>query len=226
MIVPHFRRERALLRREIDPVAGVDEAGRGPIAGPVAAAAVILDPARVPRGLRDSKLLTAEERERLYEVILDRAHAVGVAFASAAEIDAINIRQATFRAMRRALHALSASPAYVLVDGNDLPPGLCCTGEALVKGDATSASIAAASIVAKVTRDRLMARLCMRHPLYGFSRHAGYGTPAHIAALAKFGPCPAHRMSFAPLKLIETRPAAQPAQPPTCPKRTQIELAQ
>ena len=186
-------------------VAGIDEAGRGPLAGPVSAAAVILDPARVPKGLDDSKKLDADTREALYETIVDTALAVGVAFASAAEIDAINIRQATFLAMRRALAALAEVPAYVLVDGNDLPPCLVCEGETLVKGDASSASIAAASIVAKVTRDRLMRRLCAQHPVYGFSRHVGYGTRDHLAALALHGPCVAHRMTFSPLRALTPR---------------------
>ena len=186
------------------PVCGVDEAGRGPWAGPVCAAAVILDPARVPKGLDDSKRLSAERREELHDAILHKAVSVSVAFASVGEIDTINIRQATLAAMRRALAALAVVPAYVLVDGNDLPPCLICEGETLVKGDSTSASIAAASIVAKVTRDRLMRRLCERHPAYGFSRHVGYGTREHLAALAAYGPCPAHRMTFAPLKAFAT----------------------
>jgi RNase HII (EC 3.1.26.4) len=200
MTKPHFRRERAFLKAGTWPVAGIDEAGRGPLAGPVAAAAVILDPTHVPKGLNDSKLLSAEAREALYETILSQAQAVGVAFASAAEIDRLNIRQATFLAMRRALAALASVPVYVLIDGNDLPPCLVCEGETLIKGDATSASIAAASIVAKVTRDRMMRRLCTLYPHYGFSRHAGYGTVEHRAALALHGPCPFHRMTFAPLR--------------------------
>ena len=202
MTTPHFRRERALMRKGRTLVAGIDEAGRGPLAGPVAAAAVILDPARVPKGLDDSKKLDSATREDLYEAIIDTALAVGFAFASAAEIDSINIRQATFLAMRRALAALAEVPAYVLVDGNDLPPCLICEGETLIKGDASSASIAAASIVAKVTRDRLMRRLCARHPAYGFSRHVGYGTAEHRAALALHGPCAAHRMTFSPLRAL------------------------
>lgn len=200
MTKPHFRLERAVLRRGIGPVAGMDEAGRGPLAGPVAAAAVILDPARIPKGLNDSKLLEPEAREALFEVIVRQAQAVSVAYATAAEIDLINIRQATFLAMRRALAALAISPAYVLVDGNDLPPCLVCEGETLIKGDATSASIAAASIVAKVTRDRLMRRLCTHHPEYGFSRHVGYGTQEHRLAIAKHGPCAFHRITFSPLR--------------------------
>ena len=197
----HFRRERALMRRGTWPIAGIDEVGRGPLAGPVCAAAVILDPARVPKGLDDSKRLTAECREELHDRILDTALGVTVAFASVAEIDTLNIRQATLAAMRRALAALAVLPSYVLVDGNDLPPCLVCAGETLIKGDATSASIAAASIVAKVSRDRLMRRLCAFYPHYGFSRHVGYATRDHLAALAKHGPCDAHRRTFAPVRL-------------------------
>jgi ribonuclease HII len=202
MAVPTFRLERALLRQGVWPIAGIDEAGRGPLAGPVAAAAVILDPKNIPKGLNDSKLLAPDVREALYEDIVARAIGVSVSFASAAEIDAINIRQATFAAMRRALAALAVLPSHVLIDGNDLPPCLVCKGETLVKGDAKSASIAAASIVAKVTRDRLMRRLCTVHPVYGFSRHAGYATRAHLAAIAEHGPSPYHRLTFAPFRLI------------------------
>jgi ribonuclease HII len=208
MVKPHFRKERALAARGRWPVAGLDEAGRGPLAGPVAAAAVILDPRRIPKGLDDSKKLAPEAREDLYETIVATAISVSVAFASAAEIDRVNIRQATFLAMRRALAALALTPVYVLVDGNDLPPRLVCEGETLVKGDATSASIAAASILAKVTRDRLMRRLCTHHPAYGFSRHFGYGTRLHQEALATHGPCAFHRMSFAPLRLGVTTTAS------------------
>ena len=201
MTAPTFRLERALLRQGVWPIAGIDEAGRGPLAGPVAAAAVILDPKNIPKGLNDSKLLAPDVREALYEDIVARAIGVSVSFASAAEIDAINIRQATFAAMRRALAALAVLPSHVLIDGNDLPPCLVCKGETLVKGDAKSASIAAASIVAKVTRDRLMRRLCTVHPVYGFSRHAGYATRAHLAAIAEHGPSPYHRLTFAPFRL-------------------------
>jgi ribonuclease HII len=198
MTKPDFRVEASLLKRGIWPVAGIDEAGRGPLAGPVAAAAVILDPRTLPHGINDSKRLTANERERLYEEITLHAIAVAVAFASAAEIDRINIRQATFSAMRGALFALSVAPRHVLIDGNDLPPGLCLPAEAIVKGDAAISSIAAASIVAKVTRDRLMRRLCRRYPAYRFSEHFGYATKAHLAAIAVHGPCPFHRLSFRP----------------------------
>src|ERR1700724_2417016 len=161
---PNFRVERNLLERVIGPVAGIDEAGRGPLAGPVAAAAVILDPRKLPRGLNDSKRLTPNERDRLYEKIMLHAIAVAVAFASAAEIDRINIRQATFSAMRRALLALSVAPRHVLIDGNDLPPGLCLPAETIVKGDAAISSIPPASVFAKVIRDRLMRRLCGVYP--------------------------------------------------------------
>ena len=198
---PHFRLERRLIRNAQGPVAGVDEAGRGPLAGPVAAAAVILDSNDLPAGIDDSKALTAQARDVLYELILAKALAVGVAFASAREIDHINIRQATFLAMRRSLAALSISPVYALIDGNDLPPGLCCAAETIVKGDAISLSIAAASIIAKVTRDRLMRRLHAHHPVYGFADHVGYATPAHLAAIAAHGPCPFHRVSFSPFRL-------------------------
>ncbi|WP_395664758.1 ribonuclease HII [Methylocella sp.] len=195
---PDFSFERALLARGVWPVAGLDEAGRGPLAGPVSAAAVILDPGDLPAGLDDSKQLAKSAREALYEQIMRRAVAVSVAFASAAEIDALNIRRASLLAMRRAARALAIEARHALIDGRDLVPGLPCPGEAIVRGDARSLSIAAASIVAKVTRDRAMTRLCAQFPAYGFSRHAGYPTALHLAAIAEHGPCPHHRMSFRP----------------------------
>lgn len=198
--VPDFVREKRLRKRGLWPVAGIDEVGRGCLAGPVAAAAVILDPTDIPDGLNDSKCLAAPVREELYEEILTRALAVSFAFVSAAMIDRINIRQASLMAMRRALAALAVVPRFVLVDGNDLPGDLACPGEAIVSGDGLSASIAAASIVAKVARDRLMARLCAAHPAYGFGRHVGYATQEHLAAIARHGPSPYHRLSFAPLR--------------------------
>jgi ribonuclease HII len=197
---PHFRYERQFVKKAVWPVAGMDEVGRGPLAGPVAAAAVILNPARLPKGVNDSKALTAEAREAAYHEIMRHAAAVSVAFVSAAEIDVINIRQASLSAMRRSLAALALAPRYVLVDGNDLPRALCCDGEAIVGGDARSLSIAAASIVAKVSRDRLMARLCKLYPAYGFSRHFGYATPEHLAAIRRHGACAYHRMSFSPFR--------------------------
>ncbi len=193
---PHADFEQALQARGFRLVAGIDEAGRGPLAGPVSAAAVILDLADLPEGIDDSKALPAERREDLCSAILARAVAVGIGFASAAEIDAVNIRQATFTAMRRAVGALAAAPHYLLVDGNDGPPGLACPVSTVVKGDALSLSIAAASIVAKVMRDRLMVRLHTVHPLYGFAVHKGYATAAHRAALRTHGPSPFHRLSF------------------------------
>jgi ribonuclease HII len=198
---PDYRHERRLLSEGCDIVAGVDEVGRGPLAGPVVAAAVVLDPRHLPKGLQDSKRLAPAAREALYEAILAKALAVGVASASAADIDRVNIRQATFLAMRGALRGLSLDPGHVLVDGNDLPPALPCPGTTIVGGDAICASIAAASIVAKVTRDRLMRRLCALHPVYGFAQHVGYGTRAHLAAIARHGPSPYHRLSFAPFRL-------------------------
>ncbi|MFZ0729320.1 MAG: ribonuclease HII [Methylovirgula sp.] len=198
--LPHFRRERKLAKSDLWPIAGMDEVGRGPLAGPVAAAAVVLDPERLPKGVNDSKALARDEREELYPTILERCIAVAVAFSSAAEIDRINIRQASLLAMRRALAALAVRPRYVLIDGNDLPASLCCDGETIIDGDAKSISIAAASIIAKVTRDRLMRRLCSVYPVYGFSRHVGYSTEEHLAAIAKHGPCPYHRLSFSPFR--------------------------
>ena len=192
-------RERQLLRCGHGSVAGVDEVGRGPLAGPVVAAAVVLDMRRVPKGLADSKALTAERRAELFDEIVASA-AVGVGSISAAAIDRINIRQASLLAMCRALDALPCHPDVALVDGND-PPALRCPTHTIVKGDATVPSIAAASIVAKVIRDRLMRRVAERYPAYGFASNVGYSTAAHLAALAAHGPCPYHRRSFAPVRL-------------------------
>jgi ribonuclease HII len=200
----HFHRETQAIADGLWPLAGVDEVGRGPLAGPVVAAAVILDPQAVPDGLDDSKNLTPARREELFALIAQSALAIGIASATAVEIDAINIRQATLLAMRRAVAALALQPACVLVDGND-PPKLGCPCDCVIGGDAQIASIAAASIVAKVTRDAMMARLCARYPAYGFSLHAGYGTPRHRAALQAHGPCPEHRYSFAPVKGVWRR---------------------
>lgn len=193
-----FSRERALMARGILPVAGADEVGRGPLAGPVVAAAVVLDPKRVPAGLNDSKKLTAARREALYAEICATAE-VAVSLAPPARIDRDNIRQATLWALARAVAGLPRPPALLLVDGND-PPDVACAVEAIVGGDGRVASIAAASIVAKVVRDRLMTRLGAVFPAYGFEKHMGYGTPAHSAALRAHGPCPHHRRSFAPVR--------------------------
>jgi ribonuclease HII len=190
--------ERKLRRCGHGTIAGIDEAGRGPLAGPVVAAAVVLDLGRVPKGLADSKVLTAERREELFEKILATAQ-VGIASVSHADIDSLNIRQASLSAMCRALAALPCTPDVALVDGND-PPALPCLVETIVKGDAAIASIAAASIVAKVVRDRLMKRLATCFPAYGFGSNVGYSTAAHLSALDREGPCPFHRRSFAPVR--------------------------
>ena len=182
------------------PVCGVDEAGRGPWAGPVVAAAVILDPDAIPEGINDSKKLTEARRDALACDI--RASAlVGVGAASADEIDQLNIRQATFLAMRRAVAALPQPPAHALVDGRDAPD-IGCACEAVIKGDGRSLSIAAASIIAKTVRDRMMVELDMALPGYGFARHKGYGTRAHREALAQLGVTPHHRRSYAPIRAI------------------------
>lgn len=179
-------------------IAGVDEAGRGPLAGPVVAAAVILDDLKPIKGLADSKQLTARRRERLYDEIRAKALCCSIAEASVEEIDRLNILQATMLAMQRAVAGLRLKPAKVLVDGNRLPP-LDVLAEAIVSGDALVPAISAASILAKVTRDRQLEALDQRHPAYGFARHKGYGTAQHLQALQQFGPLPEHRRSFAPV---------------------------
>ncbi|OBS32007.1 ribonuclease HII [Tepidimonas fonticaldi] len=179
-------------------VAGVDEAGRGPLAGPVVAAAVILDDQDPIDGVADSKTLSAARREALYDAIRARALCLGVGAASVEEIDRLNILQATLLAMQRAVAGLRLRPSLVLVDGNRLPV-LEMRTEAVVRGDATVAAIAAASIVAKVTRDRLMDEAHAAHPAFGFDRHRGYGTAQHLRALRQHGPTPWHRRSFAPV---------------------------
>jgi ribonuclease HII len=194
---PTFRRERRALNKGVFPVAGCDEAGRGPLAGPVVAAAVILDPKRIPRGLNDSKKLNAAEREKLYEKICATAQ-VAVAFGSTARIDRDNILRASLWALTRAVKALPVRPQLVFVDGH-IKIDCGCDCQAVVSGDALVLSVAAASIVAKVTRDRLMGRLGLAHPGYGFERHMGYSVPEHFAALARLGPTVHHRKSFAPV---------------------------
>jgi ribonuclease HII len=182
--------------------AGVDEAGRGPLAGPVMAAAVILDPERPIAGLADSKQLSERQRETLEGEIKAKALAWAVARAEVAEIDAINILQATMLAMSRAVAALNPAPHLVLVDGNRCPPALPCRAEAVIKGDQTVAAISAASILAKVARDRELLRLDGLYPAYGFARHKGYPTKDHIAALERLGITPLHRRSFGPVKKL------------------------
>jgi ribonuclease HII len=184
-----------------DPVAaGIDEAGRGPLAGPLVVAAVVLDPARRINGIADSKQLTEAEREKLYVRITERAIAFSVIVIEVDEIDRINIFQATMHGMRRALLALQPCPQIALVDGNRLPPDLPCPARAIIGGDDSEPAIGAASILAKVTRDRLMCELDAHHPGYGFARHKGYSTPEHFEALRRHGPCALHRRSFAPVR--------------------------
>jgi ribonuclease HII len=188
------------MKRAIVRLCGVDEVGRGPLAGPVVAAAVILDPKRPIRGLADSKMLTAERREVLGHRIRDRAIAWSIALATVEEIDTINILHASMLAMKRAIESLTATPELVLVDGNRLPK-TCLPARAVIGGDATEASISAASIIAKVARDAMLERLHDEHPHYGFCRHKGYGTPEHLDALGRHGAIVHHRRSFAPVRL-------------------------
>lgn len=201
---PDFSFERHAIEAGEWPLAGMDEAGRGPLAGPVVAAAVVLDPANIPDGLDDSKRLNSDQRETLFSRIL--ATALGVSFASisATSIDASDIRKASLEAMRRSLCGLPVPPLFALADGKDIPPGLPCPARALVKGDQRSQSIAAASVVAKVVRDRMMIRAGMVFPQYGFEKHKGYGTAAHRDAAAQAGCADRlHRLSFAPFRFWE-----------------------
>ncbi|MEX1826249.1 ribonuclease HII [Luteibacter sp. CQ10] len=192
-------------------VAGVDEAGRGPLAGPVVVSAVILDPERPIRGLNDSKQLDEATREKLYGRIVERALAWTVIFVEREEIDRINIFQATMVGMTRSLMGLSLAPQMALIDGNRLPRTLPCEARAVIGGDATEPAISAASILAKVSRDRHMHALDAMHPGYGFARHKGYAVPEHMEALDRLGPCHAHRRSFAPVKRwFEPEPPPMP----------------
>ena len=197
--LPDFILEAELLAQGVTPIAGVDEVGRGPLAGPVCAAAVILDPANVPRGIADSKSLTATARETAFAAIVESAQAIGVAFVTAKEIDETDIRKAAHKAMAQAVAALGRTPAFALVDGRDLPL-LPCPARAIVKGDALSQSIAAASIVAKVARDAMMRDVALIHGAYGFETNMGYGSAKHLAAIARLGPTSLHRLSFAPFR--------------------------
>lgn len=190
-----YRYEAQAWRAGVTRVAGLDEAGRGPLAGPVVAAAVILDPGRRVRGLADSKLLTAERREELFVVISERAVAIGVGIVDHVTIDRVNILQATKLAMAEAIKSLTLAPELVITDFVSVP-ALACPQRNIVDGDARCATVAAASIIAKVTRDRLMIEADKEFPEYGFARHKGYGTPDHLAALDRHGACPIHRRSF------------------------------
>ncbi len=200
--MPNYAFEKRILAQMAGPVAGVDEAGRGPLAGPVVAAAVIFtERKRIPKGLNDSKQLREEAREDAYAAIIACGAIVGVGEASVDEIDLVNIRQATHLAMARAVRALAAAPMFALVDGNDAP-ALPCPCDTIVGGDAKCLSIAAASIVAKVTRDRMMIALHEEHPGYGWITNKGYSTEEHISALLRLGPTRHHRRSFAPVHNI------------------------
>ena len=197
--MPHYIYESRLLKTMTGPICGVDEVGRGPLAGPVVAAAVILDRAKIPKGLNDSKQLSEEGREALFPRIMEMAVAVGIGEASVEEIDLVNIRQATHLAMARAVRALPVPAMFALVDGNDAP-ALPCRCDTLVKGDSRSVSIAAASIIAKVTRDRMMAALHDQHPGYNWKSNKGYGTAEHYSGLRAHGVTIHHRRSFGPIR--------------------------
>ena len=201
MSYPDFSTETALLAQGLTRIAGVDEVGRGPLAGPVTAAAVVLDPARLPVGLNDSKVLGARRRQALLAAIMDSAE-VSVAHASVAEIDELNILRASHLAMERAIAGLPRPPDHVLVDGNLIPRGLTLPAQAIVKGDARSMSIAAASIVAKITRDAIMWDLAQQFPGYGWETNAGYPSKSHRLALQDLGVTPHHRRSFKPVHNI------------------------
>ena len=207
--MPDYSAENRYLAQAPGPICGVDEAGRGPLAGPVVAAAVIfLDKARIPKGVDDSKKLSASRREQLYAHILQEG-IIGVGEASVDEIDLLNIRKATHLAMARAVRALSIAPAFALVDGNDAP-ALVCPCQTLIGGDSRSLSIAAASIIAKVTRDRTMLGLHQDYPDYGWNNNMGYSTPTHLSALKGLGPTVHHRRSFAPVRLAYQILGARP----------------
>jgi len=203
---PNFRRERALLKRGVWPIAGCDEAGRGPLAGPVVAAAVVLDPDRIPKGIDDSKRLTAERREELFAEICATS-CYSVAIASPARIDRDNILRASLWALQRAVQALPEMPRHVFVDGRD-KLNIACDCDAVIGGDGRIVSIAAASIIAKVTRDRLMCALAEACPGYGFEQHKGYSVPEHLEALDRLGPSEHHRSFFAPV--VAAREKHQP----------------
>ena len=206
MKLPRWRKlahAEALLVGERATVAGVDEAGRGPLAGPVVAAAVVLDLSLDWSGLHDSKQLSAEQRDASYARVLQGARAFAWAVCGPREIDRVNIRQATLACMRRAVLRLRVVPELALIDGNDTVPGLPCEQKYVIAGDATCLSIAAASILAKVVRDRIMQRLDRVYPQYGFAQHKGYGTADHLAALRAHGPCALHRFSYAPVAAQE-----------------------
>ncbi len=201
IFTPDYSHEQQLQAQGYKLIAGLDEVGRGPLAGPVVAACVILDPDNLPEGLDDSKRLTAAKRNRLFETIMEKAVAVTLWSLSARAIDESNILAASLLAMKRCVDSLTISPDYALIDGNKTPGGLPCPAMTLVKGDQRSLTIAAASIIAKVTRDKMLERAGLIHPAYGLEKHAGYGTAAHRQAIEEQGPVAGlHRYSFAPIK--------------------------
>ncbi len=194
--MPDFEYEKIAADRGFKYVCGVDEAGRGPLAGPVCAAAVILTPDTVIEGLDDSKKLSEKKREALFSVITEKALAYAVAYGTLDEIERLNILEATFLAMKRAVESLPVPADYALIDGNRVPRGLPVPCDTIVKGDAKSCSIAAASVLAKVSRDRLLSEYDREYPQYNFKKHKGYGTKEHIDLILKYGPCEIHRLSF------------------------------
>ena len=194
--MPDFSYEKKAIESGYRYICGVDEAGRGPLAGPVCAAAVILPIGIQIEGLNDSKKLSEKRREQLYDVIIDRAVSYSVAFGTLEEIEEYNILNATYLAMNRAIEGLSIKPDFTLIDGNRVPSGISVACETIIKGDAKSSSIAAASILAKVTRDRLLIEYDEKYPQYNFKKHKGYGTKEHYEAIKKYGVCEVHRLSF------------------------------
>lgn len=194
--MPDYEFEKAAVNSGFSCICGVDEAGRGPLAGPVCAAAVILPEGAVIEGLDDSKKLTEKKRERLYDIIKQTAVAYSVAYGTLEEIETVNILEATYLAMNRAIEGLTVKPDFALIDGNRIPRGIKIPCETIVKGDSKSMSVAAASVLAKVTRDRLMLEYDKKYPEYNFKKHKGYGTKEHTELIKQYGPCEIHRLSF------------------------------
>lgn len=194
--MPDYEFEKAAVNSGFSCICGVDEAGRGPLAGPVCAAAVILPEGAVIEGLDDSKKLTEKKRERLYDIIKQTAVAYSVAYGTLEEIETVNILEATYLAMNRAIEGLTGKPDFALIDGNRVPRGIKIPCETIVKGDSKSMSVAAASVLAKVTRDRLMLEYDKKYPEYNFKKHKGYGTKEHTELIKQYGPCEIHRLSF------------------------------
>ena len=194
--MPDYEFEKAAVNSGFSCICGVDEAGRGPLAGPVCAAAVILPAGAVIEGLDDSKKLTEKKRERLYDIIKQTAVAYSVAYGTLEEIETVNILEATYLAMNRAIEGLNVKPDFAVIDGNRVPRGIKIPCETIVKGDSKSMSVAAASVLAKVTRDRLMLEYDKKYPEYNFKKHKGYGTKEHTELIKQYGPCEIHRLSF------------------------------